>query len=153
MILFLCSIWQSFRYIGLMIREFANGPGDRGLISRWVIPKTQKWYLMSPCLTFNIIRWGWRVNGATPSPTLRCSSYWKGSLLVTLDEGYQVYLLILSTVMGAFYFCGFHVFFTFLRSLASSFFSLSCLISFPGLVFLFEFFTPIPILPSMFSPM
>ena len=28
--------------IGIMIREFANGPGDRGLIPGRVIPKTQK---------------------------------------------------------------------------------------------------------------
>ena len=35
---------------------FANGLGDQGSIPGQVIPKTQKWYLMLPCLTLNIIR-------------------------------------------------------------------------------------------------
>ena len=30
-------------------------------------------------------------NGVAPSPTLRCSSYWKGSLRVNLDKGPQLY--------------------------------------------------------------
>ena len=34
-----------------MVRVFSNGPGDRGSISGRGIPKTQKWYLMPPCLT------------------------------------------------------------------------------------------------------
>ena len=29
--------------------------------------------------------------GVVPSPTLRCSSYWKGSLLFVLDYGHQLY--------------------------------------------------------------
>ena len=29
-----------------MSKVFANGPEERGLIPGWVIPKTQKWYLM-----------------------------------------------------------------------------------------------------------
>ena len=37
-------------------RVFANGPGDWGSISGRVIPKTQKWYLIPPWLTLNIIR-------------------------------------------------------------------------------------------------
>ena len=32
-------------------------------------------------------------DGVAPSPTSRCSSYWKGSLLVALDYGHQLYLL------------------------------------------------------------
>ena len=78
--------------IGLISRVFANGPGDRGSVSSWVLPKTQKkWYLRPPCLTLSIIRYGSRVkwsnpgNGVTPSPSPQCSSYWKGSLRVTLD--------------------------------------------------------------------
>ena len=53
--------------------------------------KIKKWYLMSPCLTLSIIRYGSRVklsnlgNAVAPSPTHRCSSYWKGSLGVALD--------------------------------------------------------------------
>ena len=44
-----------------------------------------------PCLALNTIRWGSRVkwnnpgNGVAPSPTPWCSSYWKGSLWVSLD--------------------------------------------------------------------
>ena len=53
--------------------------------------KKKKWYLVRPCLTLSIIRYGSRVkwsnpgNGVAPSPTPWCSSYWKGSLRVTLD--------------------------------------------------------------------
>ena len=53
--------------------------------------RLKKWYLMSPCLTLSIIRYGSRVkwsnpgNGVVPPPTPCCSSYWKGSLLVTLE--------------------------------------------------------------------
>ena len=56
----------------------------------------KKWYLMPPCLTLSIIRWGSRVKwinpgkGVAPSPTSRCSSYWKGSLRITLDYGRQL---------------------------------------------------------------
>ena len=58
---------------------FANGPGDLGSIPGRVIPKTQKWYLMPPCLTLSIIRYGSRVKwsnpgkGVAPSPTPWCS--------------------------------------------------------------------------------
>ena len=44
------------------------------------------------------IWWWWRVKwntpgiGVAPSPTPRCSSYWKGSLLATLDYGRQLLL-------------------------------------------------------------
>ena len=34
---------------------FANGAGDRGSVAGRVIPKTQKWYLMMPCLRLSII--------------------------------------------------------------------------------------------------
>ena len=48
--------------------------------------RLKKWYLIPPCLILSIIRLGSRVkwnnpgNGVAPSPTPRCSSYWKGSL-------------------------------------------------------------------------
>ena len=83
-----------------MLRVFANGLGDLGLIPGRVIPKTQKWYLMPPCLTLSIIRYGSRVKWRNPgkgvalSPTPQCSSYRKGSLRVTLDNGRQLYLYI-----------------------------------------------------------
>ena len=72
--------------IGLISRVFTNGPGNRGSYQR-----LKKWYLMPPCLAFSIIRLGLRVKwsnlgkGVAPSPTPRCSSYWKGILRVTLD--------------------------------------------------------------------
>ena len=62
-----------------------------------------KWYLIPPCLTLSNIKYLLRVkwdnpgNWVAPSSTPRCSSYWKGSLLVTLDYGYQLYLLCLLT--------------------------------------------------------
>ena len=64
-----------------MSRVFGNGPGDQGSISGRVIPKTQKWYLMQPCITLSIIRYGSRVKwsnpgkGVEPSPTPSWSSY------------------------------------------------------------------------------
>ena len=63
----------------------------------------KRWYLMPPCLTISIIRWGSRVNwstsrnGVAPSPTPWCSSYWKGSLWVILYNGLKLYLSIVST--------------------------------------------------------
>ena len=82
---------QNIRAIGLMSRVFANGPGDQSSIPGWVLQKTQRWYLVWPCLTLRIIRYGSRVkwsnpgNGVVPSPTPWCSSYRKGSLWGTLD--------------------------------------------------------------------
>ena len=49
------------------------------------------------CLTLSNIRYVSRVKGnnpgkgVAPSPTPRCSSYWKGRLLVGLDYGRQLY--------------------------------------------------------------
>ena len=42
--------------IGQMRRVFANGPGVRCSIPGRVIPKTQKWFFMPPCLTLSNIR-------------------------------------------------------------------------------------------------
>ena len=53
----------------------------------------KKWYLMPPCLTLSIIRYGLRVKWSNPSPTPSCSSYWKGSLWVALDCGCQLYFI------------------------------------------------------------
>ena len=53
--------------IGLAIRVFATGSGDWGSIPGQVIPKTQKkCYLMPPCLTLSIIRYGSRVKWSDP---------------------------------------------------------------------------------------
>ena len=51
--------------------------------------RLKKWYLMPPCLALSTIRCrsrvkqSWERSSAPPTP--RCSSYWKGSLWVTLD--------------------------------------------------------------------
>ena len=61
--------------------------------------RLKKWYLMPPCLTLSIIRYGSRVKWSNlwkwvaPSPATRCSSYRKGNHRVTLDYGRQLYLL------------------------------------------------------------
>ena len=39
------------------------------------------------------VKWSNPEKGVAPSSTPRCSSYWKGSLLVALDYGRQLYLL------------------------------------------------------------
>ena len=57
--------------------------------------------MIPPCLTLSNIKyvswvkWSNPGKGVAPSPTLWCSSHWKGSLLVTLNYGHQLYLLIL----------------------------------------------------------
>ena len=85
------------RVIGLMCRVFANGVGDQGSIHVKSFQRLKKWYLVQPCWTLSIIRYGSRVkwsnpgNGVAPSPIPRYSSYWKGSLRVTLDKGCQLY--------------------------------------------------------------
>ena len=54
-------------------------------------------YLIPPCLTLSNVRYVSRVKwsnpgkGVVPSPTPRCSSYWKESLLVALDYARQLY--------------------------------------------------------------
>ena len=73
-----------------MVKVFANSPGDLGSIPGRFIPKTRKWYLMPPCLTFSIIRYVSRVKSSNPGigiapPTPWYSSYRKGSLRVTLN--------------------------------------------------------------------
>ena len=69
----------------------ANGPGDLGSLPGRVMPKTLKMVLDTSLLNTRYIRYVLRVKwsnpgkGVAPFPTPRCSSYWKGSLLVTLD--------------------------------------------------------------------
>ena len=69
----------------LVVRVFAKDPGDGGSIPGRVIPKTQKWFLIPPCLTLSIIRYGSMVKwinpgeGVVPFHTPRCRSYLKGT--------------------------------------------------------------------------
>ena len=89
---------HTHRLIGPVGRVFANGPGDLGSIPGRVIPKTLKRVLDTSLINIQQIRLLSRVKrsnpgkGVAPSPTPRCSSYRKGSLLVALDYGRQLYL-------------------------------------------------------------
>ena len=66
---------------------------------KWYLmpPCLIKWYLMPPC----IIRYLSRIKrsnsrkGVAPSPTTRCSRFWKGGLRVAIDYGCQLYLFLL----------------------------------------------------------
>ena len=67
--------------IGIMVRVFTKGPGGLGFNPNLSHTKdSEKWYLIPPCLTLSLIRYGSRVNGSNsgkgiaPSPTPRCSS-------------------------------------------------------------------------------
>ena len=88
-----------------MGRVFANGPRDLGSIPVCVIPKTLKMVLDTSLLNTQQYKVLWRVKwsnsgkGATPSPTRRCSSYLKGSLLVTLDYGRQHYFTFIIIII------------------------------------------------------
>ena len=81
-----------------MARVFTNCPGDLGSIPGRVIPKTPKMVLNASLL--NTQHYKVRIkdkveqskNGVAPSPTPWCSSNRKGSLLVTLDYGRQLYI-------------------------------------------------------------
>ena len=59
-----------------------------------------KWYLMIPCLTLSIIRYGSMVKWSNPEkgvalpPTPWCSSYRKGNLRVILDYGRQLWMSV-----------------------------------------------------------
>ena len=67
-------------------REFANGPGDLGSIPGCVIPKTLKTVLDTSLL--NTQQYKALIKGKVEQSkegSSRCSSYWKGSLLVTLN--------------------------------------------------------------------
>ena len=63
--------------------------------------RLKKWYLIPTCLTLSIIRYRSRVKwsnsgkAVAPYPTPWCSSYRKGSLLVTLDYGRKLYFTLL----------------------------------------------------------
>ena len=76
-------------------RVFANGTGDLGSIPGRVIPETLKIVLDTSLLNtqrykvLSKVKWSNPWKGEPHSHTPRCSSYGKGSLLVTLDYGCQ----------------------------------------------------------------
>ena len=83
--------WFAKRRNGRINRVFANGPRDRGSIQVRVILKTQKMVLDAALLNtrhYNVSITGKEKQsrkGVAPSPTLWCSSYWKGGIRITLD--------------------------------------------------------------------
>ena len=83
--------------IGFMSRVFTNSPGNRGSIPGRVIRKTQKIVLDASLLNTQHYKVWIKDNveqtreRSSAPPTYQCSSYWKGSLCVTLDEGRQLY--------------------------------------------------------------
>ena len=93
-----CKICQLY-LICLVGRVFANGLGDLGSIPGRVIPKTLKMVLDTSLL--NTQQYKVRIESkvehsrerSSALPTPQCSSYWKGSLLVTLDYGRQLLYL------------------------------------------------------------
>ena len=83
---------QMNRLIGLMGRVFVNGPGDLGSIRGRAIPKTLKMLLDISWLSTQ--QYKVRIKGKVEESWERripwCSSYGKGSVLVTLDYGHQL---------------------------------------------------------------
>ena len=81
--------------ICIISRVFTNGPGDRGSIPGQVIPKTQKMVLDTTLLNTQCYKvpimgkWSNPGKGIAPFLTPRCSSYWKGSLWVTLNYSHH----------------------------------------------------------------
>ena len=78
-----CAAIRRNRLIGLVGRVFANSPEDQGSIPGRVILETFK--MVPPR-----VKWSNPGKVAAPSPTPRCSSYWKGNLLVALDYDRQL---------------------------------------------------------------
>ena len=82
-----------------MVRVSENGLGDLGSILGWVIPKARKMVLDASLLNtqhYKVwIKGKWKNLGkrVALSPTPWCSSYWKGSLRVTLDYGWPTYII------------------------------------------------------------
>ena len=89
--IFLLYILYSHWFSG---RVFTNDPGDQGSISGQIISKTQKVVLDTSLLnTQQYKMWIDPGKGVSPSPTPRCSCFWKGSLRLSLDYSRQLYLL------------------------------------------------------------
>ena len=88
---------ESEKYDTEIVSVFANGLGELGSIPGRVIPKTLKMVLDTSLLTLSTIRYLSRVKWSNqgkwvaPFPTLWFSSHWKGSLLVVLDYGRQLF--------------------------------------------------------------
>ena len=79
------------KLISMMVRVFTNGPRPWCSILDQIISKTQKMVLDASLLNTKHYKvwikskWSNPGKGIAPSSTPQCSSYWKGSLQVTLD--------------------------------------------------------------------
>ena len=75
---------------------FINGHGERSSIPGRVIRKTLKMVLDTSLLNtqpyVSRVKWSNQGKGVAPSPTPRCSSYWKGRLWVTFDYDHLLFL-------------------------------------------------------------
>ena len=96
------GVWNSYCILDhemLTTNSFLDFGLYLGSIPGRVISKTRKNVLIPLCLTLSniryvsMIKWKNPGKGVAPSPTYRCSSYCKESLLVALDYGRQLYLL------------------------------------------------------------
>ena len=100
----LLDLWRTLDSFGqcMMVKVFANGPGDLGSIQGLFILKTQKMVLDASLL--NTQHYKVRIKCKAEKSrekrsglpyTPRCSSYRKGSFRVTLDLGRQLYFTFL----------------------------------------------------------
>ena len=94
----LVLIWLAHWPSGQSVCQWSGRPGfnHRSRHTKDFKKKKKKRYLIPPCLTLSNTRYVSRVKwsnpgkGVAPSPTPRCSSYWKGSLPVALDYSCQL---------------------------------------------------------------
>ena len=83
-----------------MVRGFAKGAEDQGSIPGRVIPETQKMVHDASLLNTQHYKvqikdkWRNHEKGVVLSPTSQCSSYWKGSLWVTLNYVHPTYVCL-----------------------------------------------------------
>ena len=87
----------------IMILEYSPMTQETGVQSQVKsYQRLKKWYLILPCLTLSIIRYGSRVKwsnpekGVVPFPTHWCSSYLKGKLFRCL----LIYSVTLSKILN-----------------------------------------------------
>ena len=73
--------------------QWSRRPGLNPRSSHTKDFKKGTWYLFSNIRYVSRVKWSNPRKGGAPSPTPRCYSYWKGSLLVALDYSCQLYFL------------------------------------------------------------
>ena len=88
----------AFSFISILFVRYFQKTGVQSQVESYQTLKN--WYLIHPYLTISNIRYGSRIKwsnpgkGVAPSPTPRCSSYWKRSFRVTLDDSRQLYFYL-----------------------------------------------------------